>query len=238
VDLLYSANMDTDPGWTFTGHSSLPEWKWGVPGGMGGAHGYPDPTSGFTGANVIGYDISANYNGGDYGRIESTEWATTPAIDCSGVSDVVLSFYRWLNVEDPAYDHAYIEISNDGLNWNTVWENPSEITDSSWMQQTYDISAFADGQATVYLRWGMGPTDWAWNYSGWNIDDVMVMAVNPVKMDGDFDLDCDVDPEDLMIMLNHWLETCTECDGTDLVEDGVINMRDLAILAQNWLSGV
>jgi len=238
VDLLYSANMDTDPGWTFNGHIGLPDWQWGVPGGMGGAHGNPDPTSGFTGANVIGYDISDESNGGDYAEIDSTEWAMTPAIDCSGVNNIQLRFYRWLNIEESDYDHAYIEISNDGSNWNLVWENSSEITDSTWMQQTYDISAFADDQATVYLRWGMGPTDRGWHYSGWNIDDVMVMAVNPVELDGDFDLDCDVDPDDLMILLDHWLETCPECDGTDLSDDGVVDLRDISILAQNWLSEV
>ena len=82
----------------------------------------------------------------------------------------------------------------------------------------------------------MGTSDSRWHYSGWNIDDVSVMAANPVVLDGDFDLDCDVDPDDLMIMLDHWLETCTECDGTDLSDDGVVDLRDLSILAQNWLT--
>lgn len=233
VDLVYSANMDTDPGWTFSGHKGRPDWQWGEPEGKGGSYGNPDPTAGKTGSKVIGYNLS-----GDYKKMNSTEWAAAPAIDCSGVNNVVLSFYRWLNVESPQYDHAYIEVSNDGSTWNMVWENSSEITDSKWTLQTYDISAFADGQPTVYVRWGMGTTDPRWHYSGWNIDDVSVMAANPVVFDGDFDLDCDVDADDLIIMAGHWLETCTECDGTDLVDNDVIDMQDFAIFAMNWLKEV
>jgi M6 family metalloprotease-like protein len=164
VNAIYFANMDSDPGWTFTGS----EWEWGVPTGSGGEYGNPDPTSGYTGSNVIGYNLSGDYNN----SVDPTEWATTPAIDCTAMINVTLSFYRWLNVEMSDYDHAYIEVSNDGSAWNTIWENSVETTDSSWTLQTYDISAFADAQPTVYIRWGMGTTDVSWRFSGWNIDDV------------------------------------------------------------------
>ena len=229
VDLIYSADMDTDPGWTFTGRY----WEWGVPTGDGGVYGNPDPTSGYTGSNVIGYNLS-----GDYRKIRLTEWATTPPIDCTEMTNVALRFYRWLNVESPTYDHVYIEVSNDGSTWNTIWENFVEITDSNWTLQTYDISAFADDQPTVYVRWGMGLADNMWHYSGWNIDDVKLLAANPVLLTGDFDADCDVDSSDLIIMVNNWLQTCTECDGTDIFDDGIVNIRDLAVFAQNWLKQI
>lgn len=222
-DLIYFADMETDPGWTFTGS----EWQWGLPSGSGGDYGYPDPTSGYTGSTVIGYNLSGDYDN----RMNSTEWATTPSIDCTAMTNVMLSFYRWLNVEKAWYDHAYIEVSNDGSTWNTIWQNSAEITDSSWTLLTYDISAFADEQATVYIRWGMGTTDRTWQYSGWNIDDVKLYTV----LVGDFDDDCDVDLSDLTIMIDHWLQTCTECDGTDIFEDGIINIKDLAIFAKYWL---
>jgi len=166
VSSLYFANMDTDPGWSATG-----QWQYGVPKGRGGgAHGNPDPDSGYTGSKVIGYNLSGDYSN----NIDPTEWTTTPAIDCTAMINITLSFYRWLNVEMADYDHAYIEVSNDGSTWNTIWENSAEITDSSWTRQTYDISAFADAQPTVYIRWGMGTTDESWRYSGWNIDDVEI----------------------------------------------------------------
>ena len=164
---IYSADMDLDPpDWTYDG-----EWAWGVPTGDGGSRGNPDPSSGYTGSNVVGYDLS-----GDYGLISSIQWATTPAIDCSNTSNVTLSFYRWLNVESPGSDHVYIQVNN-GTGWVQIWENDSQITDNSWTLQTFDISAIADNQPTVYIRWGLGPTNWKKHYSGWNIDDVEVSGI-------------------------------------------------------------
>ena len=153
----------------------------------------------------------------------------------SDCSDVQLNFYRWLNVEAPTYDHAYIEVSNDGGTWNRVWENAGEITDSSWNLQTYDISEFADDQPTVYVRWGMGVTDNKWHYSGWNIDDVRLLAANPVLLGGDFDADCDVDSYDLIVLAMSWLQDNPLLDIAPEGGDGIINLMELQILAENWM---
>ena len=80
-------------------------------------------------------------------------------------------------MEQPQYDHAYLRISTDMSNWTTIWENAVETTDDTWQQFEYDISAVADGEATVYLRWVMGTTDSSWQYSGWNLDDVEIWGV-------------------------------------------------------------
>lgn len=173
IDAIYMANMDTNPGWTL---DSL--WQWGTPAGSGGAeYGNPDPTAGYTGAKVVGYNLLGDYEN----SIATTRWAKTPAINCTNRTGVTLTFYRWLNVEQPAWDHAYIQVSNNGSTWSTIWQNSSEITDSGWTLQTFDISAAADNQPTVYIRWGMGPTDSSWQYSGWNIDDVKVTGIAPVS---------------------------------------------------------
>ena len=169
AQFIYSSAMDTNPGWTLEGN-----WAWGTPTGNGGSKGNPDPTSGFTGSYVVGYNLS-----GDYSQINLTEWATTPVIDCTDKINVTLKFRRWLNVGSPddgppPRDHAYIEVSNDGSAWDTIWQNTTIVTDSSWQSLEYDISAYADNQPTVYIRWGMGETNQKDHYSGWNIDDVEV----------------------------------------------------------------
>ena len=230
VDVIYSADMDTDPEWSYSGHKGQPDWEWGTPTGSGGAYGNPDPMSGNTGSNVMGYNLS-----GDYKKINSTEWVTTAAINCTDRTSVTLRFYRWLNVEEPTYDHAYVEISNDGAAWNTIWENSAEITDSSWKLQSFDVSAFADNQPTVYIRWGMGTTDSSWQYSGWNIDDVTLIASDVPELAGDFEPDCDVDLNDLTLMASYWLELCGDCENTDLSSDGTVNFEDFAMFTQNWL---
>lgn len=171
VFIMLEENMDTNPQWTISGGS----WAWGQPTGGGGASGEPDPTSGYTGTNVYGYNLA-----GDYANSMPEYTLTTPAFNCSNAQGTVLSFYRILGVESASYDHARLKISTDGSTWNTIWENPSSsMSDSQWTQLTYDISTYADGEPTVYLRWTMGTTDGSVVYCGWNIDDVMISYEAP-----------------------------------------------------------
>ncbi|MBN2451700.1 MAG: choice-of-anchor D domain-containing protein, partial [Lentisphaeria bacterium] len=163
----YAWSLDSNPGWTTEG-----AWAFGQPSGGGGAYGHPDPTGGCTGPNVYGYNLF-----GDYTDNMPVRYLTTPAIDCTGLRDIELRFARWLNVEQPIYDHATVEVSADGTTWETVWQNQAEITDTSWVPMTMDISDVADGCPTLRIRWGMGPTDSGWTYSGWNIDDIEIWGV-------------------------------------------------------------
>jgi hypothetical protein len=172
LNVVYSFPMDTDPGWTTAG-----QWAFGQPTGAGSYNG--DPTSGHTGSNVYGYNLN-----GDYGNNLPATYLTTTAIDCTGLSDVSLTFWRWLGVESNShYDEATVEVSNDGSTWTTIWRATDlgfAVSDSSWQYQEFDVAALADNQATVYVRWGMGPTDSSLTYPGWNIDDVQIIAVGGV----------------------------------------------------------
>ncbi|MGD8787842.1 MAG: hypothetical protein PVJ60_10495, partial [Phycisphaerales bacterium] len=163
-DAIYHADMSSDPNW------QLDEgWAWGIPAGQGSWNG--DPNSGYTGENVIGYELEGDY----VDSMEQTRYATTGAINCEGYRNISLSFRRWLGVESP-YDQANIQVSNDGSNWVDVWTvGYSHISDDAWQLVEYSVpSSVADGQSTVYFRWGIGPTDDSVTYPGWNIDDVQV----------------------------------------------------------------
>ena len=163
---FFSENMDSDPGW-----STESQWAFGVPLG-GGSHDL-DPTAGYTGANVYGYNLA-----GDYANNIPERYLTTTALDCSGYENVTLTFRRWLGVERAEYDHAKIQVSANGSTWTDVWvHHGSEISDSAWQEVSYDIAAVADRQATVYIRWGMGSSDDMVTYPGWNIDDVSLSGV-------------------------------------------------------------
>jgi len=169
--MQYSWNMDANPGWTTEG-----QWAFGVPtGGGGSSYGNPDPTSGATGSNVFGINLN-----GDYANtVGSFEYLTTGPIDCSGFTQVSVKFQRWLNSDYQSYVYQTLEASDDGATWQSVWDNgTSEISDSSWSEQAYDLSAVADGASTLYLRWGhqvAGSGSFA--YSGWNLDDVEVWGL-------------------------------------------------------------
>jgi murein tripeptide amidase MpaA len=229
LDVFFNEPLDADPGWTRGGL-----WAFGTPTGGGGQQtGFPDPASGHTGGNVFGYNLS-----GDYTNNMSQYHLSTTAINATGRHGIHLSFWRWLGVELPAYDHAYVRVSTDGANWTTVWENQSEISDSSWILQDIDISAVADDRSTVYLRWTMGATDGALVYCGWNIDDVTLYSTSCPQVHGDFNGDSEVDAADFPPF-----EVCFSgpdvprpvgCAVFDFDTDGDVDCADYSNLGQAW----
>ncbi len=173
--------LDADPGWTKTG-----AWAFGHPNGLGGGgtYGYPDPTSGATGTNVYGVNLNGNYST----AIGASFSLTTPALDLSGKSNCVLQFQRWLNTDASLYVQAEIYLSTNGTTWTRVWANGFETADAAWSKQHINIAPMADNQPAVRLRWsyrilktGARPM------SGWNIDDVEILADTALPTDTDTD---------------------------------------------------
>ncbi|MHC4710073.1 MAG: proprotein convertase P-domain-containing protein, partial [Planctomycetota bacterium] len=219
--LVHAFPLETNPGWTTEG-----QWAWGQPTGGGGASGNPDPTSGHTGLYVYGYNLN-----GDYPDNMPEYHLTSTAIDCSEITGTRLRFWRWLGVEQPAYDHAFVRVSNDGTSWVTVWENTGSIADSAWTLQSFDVSGVADGQPTVYVRWTMGQTDGSVRYCGWNLDDVEIWGVLP-SCSGDINEDGTVNVEDFLAMIAEW-GPCPGC-ASDLDGDGSVNVTDFLDLLAAW----
>jgi murein tripeptide amidase MpaA len=231
---FFQEDFEANPGWSTQGL-----WAWGHPNGGGGAYGGPDPNNAHSGNNVYGYNLN-----GDYENNLPEMHLTSPAIDCTGQFGVRLSFWRWLGVETPTWDHAYVRVSNDGINWVTVWENTGEVTDTQWTLQQFDISAVADDQPTVYLRWTMGTTDTGWQYCGWNIDDVSLVSLscNVPPSPADFDVDGDVDLNDFATFSRCYSGDsvttpppgCAPADFalTDLDGDTDVDLNDFNLFAQ------
>ncbi len=232
--VMLEANMDTDPGWTYEG-----EWAWGQPAGQGGQYGSPDPTSGHTGLNAVGYNLNGDYPN----SMSTTYWTTTQAFDCSDASEVYLDFYAWLGVETYYYDHAYLAISNNnGGSWSVIWENPGRMDGGSWEPWNFDISDKAAGYSQVKLRWGMGPTDSSWRFCGWNIDDVVVSYTRECtsiptptpKPDclntGDVNNDGELSAEDaqlaFQIAIGAFAPTHDEECAADCSGDGIVSSTD------------
>lgn len=223
--VVYTFPFDTDPGW-----STMGQWQFGQPLGLG-THNQ-DPMSGFTGDFVYGYNLA-----GDYAHdLMTTLWLTTTAIDCSAMTRTTLAFQRWLGIESATFDKAFIDVSTDNANWTNVWTHAGPaINQASWQRFEYDISAIADNQPTVYIRWGIGPTDGSVSYPGWNIDDVEILGVLPLTANpADLDGDGIVGAGDLALMLGNW-GPCESmpCIG-DLDGDGAVGATDLALLLGSW----
>lgn len=225
-------SLDTDPGWATEG-----QWAWGQPTG-GGSHD-KDPSSGHTGSAAYGYNLS-----GDYANNMPVYNLTTTAFDCSNVTSAELRFRRWLGVEQTPNDSVTLMASNDDTNWVSVWRHAgSAISESRWTLQAYDISAVADEQATVYLRWGMGPTNGSMTYPGWNIDDVEIWGVVPdpcggfvftpgdVNDDGSVD-GLDVQPFVIVLLAGTGVPDDLESCAADVDGSGEVNLADIDALVQ------
>ena len=177
---LYSTDFSTSTGWTGLGGSG--EWAIGAAaGGQGNdSYGGPDPSidhSPSTDNGILGNDITPG-TGGDYAAsLTSTVYATSPIINCAGQGGIRLSFWRWLGVERNTYDHGYFQVYN-GSTWTTLFENGSTtIDEGAWSQYTYDVSTYAYNNPNFQFRFGIGATDGSWQYCGWNIDDIVVSAI-------------------------------------------------------------
>jgi hypothetical protein len=228
-EVIYSFPLDTNPGWTLQG-----QWEYGVPQGACG-----DPTSGYTGPNVYGYNLSGCYPD----NLSPVQYLTTTAIDCSGITNAKLRFRRWLGIESSAYDHASIEVSNNGSAWTTVYNfSGATMTESSWSLQSYNIASIADGQPTVYLRWGMGTTDASVVYSGWNIDDIEILGVPSCAgaLNGDVNDDTKIDGDDIdgftRAYVTPSLVSTREKCAADMDDDGDVDDDDLDLFLHALLN--
>ncbi|MEE2912421.1 MAG: M14 family zinc carboxypeptidase, partial [Planctomycetota bacterium] len=220
---VYAWDIDTNPNWNMQGL-----WDWGVPQGSGGDHGNPDPTSGASGSTVLGYNLA-----GDYENDLNEVHLTSAPFDLSNHDNASLRFKRYLNVEQPVYDHATIRARAGGGSWVQVWTNQATIEDSQWMDVVYDISEIVGGQQGVQIRWTMGTTDSAWQYSGWNIDDIEILASSENGVLGDTNCDGVVNITDILAIISIWGE-CNGVCSEDIVPDGSIDVSDLLQVIGNW----
>lgn len=222
--LIYQETLDSDPGWNTEG-----DWAFGPPMGQGGSaqggSGSPDPSAGYTGSNVYGYNLDGNY----VNDMPEYHLTSTP-FDCMTLTKVSLKFRRWLGVERNAYDHARVWVSTDGSQWNEIWANEnSSMYAGSWETVEYDLSSLADLQPAVYLRWTMGTTDGSVIYCGWNIDDIEIwgLEMEPDLCPLDLDDDGDVDADDFMLACAAWCQPSQPVDGDG---DGRVTMVDYVMM--------
>jgi hypothetical protein len=158
---------------TWTHGGTLDDWQIGAPGGLA-----EDPAAAYSGTQIAGTDLTGL--GAVAGRYENfcASWLESPAVDCSDATQVRLSFARKLAVERSnggAWDYARVLV-----NGTTVWESPSaaNLNDPAWALQTYDLSALADGNPAVRVRFTMH-SDQSITFGGWNLDDILITGIGP-----------------------------------------------------------
>jgi subtilisin-like proprotein convertase family protein len=215
--------MDSNPGWTTEG-----QWAFGTPTGAGSNGG--DPTSGYTGSSVYGYNLSGDYPN----NMASTLYLTTTPIDASNATDVKLGFWRRLGIESSTYDKASLQYSTNGTTWTTIWSHTgSSFNELAWTYQQYDLPAAA-GASTLYVRWGMGTTDSSVTYPGWNIDDVVILGNLPAPCAADFNFD---GVADILDFLDFFEAFSIEAPAADYNADGIVDILDLLDFLNEFSAG-
>ena len=183
-DWMLSSSMD-GVDYNLSGLRILPmshEWDfegsaqgWVLESGGGWAHGYDSslgPVNGVHSGTSAIYTYNSNYPS----NMGLTYWATSPTVDCSSCSGTWdLKFWKRLGVESSYYDHAYVSVKSSNGGWINVYSNPTgTVNDGSYTQSTYDISNYVTGNSAFQVRFGLGRTDGSVQYTGWNIDDVVI----------------------------------------------------------------
>ena len=167
---IFNDNFEGTTEWALTG-----EFEKGTPQGLQAEdYGYPDPTSAYSGENVLGVDLTGlGYFEGNYENYLSDRayTATGPLMDASYFQNISLHFHRWLNVEGS--DDVYIDYSLDsGNTWHQLWNNSQKIAENDWNLIDHALPTSSDGTSGLKIRFAAGETDGSWSFSGWNIDDL------------------------------------------------------------------
>ena len=170
VQVVFFDDFEVDQGWTHQQVQTQDDWQRDTPQGKAG-----DPNGAFSGSFAWANDVGRPGWNGEYAANVSN-WLESPSIDCSNSTDTRLRMRRWLTVESGQYDQARIQV-----NGTTVWENPfaSDLIDGSWVDFEVDISAIADNNPSVRIRFTM-ESDSGVEFGGWTLDDVEVYSLGPV----------------------------------------------------------
>jgi hypothetical protein len=157
-------------GWTHVQIATQDDWQHGAPS-SGSAY---DPPAAYSGTRCWGNDLGITGGDGDY-RANVDNYLESPAIDLTDSVNTRLTFRRWLSVEDGIYDHAILSV-----NGTEIWRNPGgggedHTIDTSWVEESYDISSVADGNPAVRIRFEL-QSDGGLQFGGWNIDDVRIVS--------------------------------------------------------------
>ncbi len=160
----------SDEGWTHVQIATQDDWNLGTPNGAS-----TDPAAAYSGVRVWGNDLGlSGFNGAYQPNVNNA--LTSPTFNLSGKTNLRLRFRRWLNVEKSIFDFAQVSVNNQ-----VVFTNPAgtDLLDSSWIAQDIDISAIANNNPAVSVKFSM-ISDGGVEFGGWNIDDFSIVSLGPV----------------------------------------------------------
>ena len=169
---------------------------------------------------------------------------TSPVIDLSEETQVMLSYYRWFtnNLGDnPSTDSWIVAVSDDaGNNWvdleNTI------ISDNSWSKKLFFLEDYINLTSSVQLRFSAEDVFHDGEFgSGGSIVEAALDEINFFSIGnqteillGDVNFDGSVDVLDAVLVINFVLSftepTPDEYTASDVNIDGVIDILDIVLI--------
>jgi len=168
TETVYAEGFEaSDAGWTHSG--TLDDWRRATPGTK---YGKPDPVRAGVGLKCFGNDLNEAGSWNTLYENSENNYLESPVINCSGRNHVRLAVRRWVSVEEGLYDHARLKV-----NGNEIWGNQTNgfTMDTAWEPLLYDISAIADNNPSVRIRFEL-TSDAGLKFGGWAVDDVRVFV--------------------------------------------------------------
>ncbi len=173
---VYSNGFEgsTDEEWTHFEIQTQDDWQHGS---QYGTSQY-DPEAAYEGSRLWGNDLGEDGWNGDY-KSNVNNYLLSPVFNCSDLTGVRIRFMRWLTVEEAMYDQATIYV-----NGHQIWQNEytGHHIDTAWTQVEYDISAYADNNPNVQIKFEI-VSDGGLEFGGWNIDAFELLAQSPAECD-------------------------------------------------------
>lgn len=150
------------------------QWEIGPPQ----AHRF-GPDAATSGSAVVATDLDGDY------RNLNQQFLQSPRVQVTrddGDHDrmLMLSYQRYLTVEDGIYDHA--RLSTDDA---VLYENPAtssggqHVLDTDWALQDIDLAAHLDAGGGARFTWTL-ESDPGLEFGGWALDDVCVVRLDDV----------------------------------------------------------
>lgn len=145
----------------------------------------------------------------------------------------------WDSVSDPDVDQIRLLLMSPREYWDTRLSPPG-----SWTGYTYDLPPRSTIICDLFFcnnEPEVTPEGVSWNTMKCNVQGTYFSTS---AIPGDFDIDDEVNFDDLDFLASHWLDTgCNDssgdesdwCYGCDIDKDSYVNFLDFAKLAEYWL---
>jgi subtilisin family serine protease len=200
-------------------------------------------------ANLVRDGNSMQYQYDNYGQPYFEAYANTAALPsgigsnwtAGGVKALVLWFYGY--ADNDANEPMYVKLTDGGSPAKTakvIYDGDmNDIKKEEWQEWNIALTEFTGvnlaNVSRITIGIGNGIAELVDDMGTVYFEDIRLYVPRciPERPTADLNWDCVVDFRDFAVLANEWLDT--GCCEADLYEDYKVDFKDLAIMADNWL---